>query len=135
MSTLTPLTLRLAEFLGLYMIAAGILLVRRPGTIARMLDELSASAMLAFVAGLLGWAIGAAILLVHHHLSDPLAAVVTLIGWLSLVEGLVVIALPEPLLRLVRSAAPYGRAWGVVSLVLGILVFLAGLTGRADLIP
>lgn len=135
MATLTPLTLRLAEALGLYMVAAGILMLRRPATIARMLGELETSAMLTFTAGLTGWTIGTAILLVHHHLSDPLAAIVTLIGAFSFVEGLVVIALPEPLLRIVRLAAPYGRAWGAVSLALGAALFLAGLTGRADAIP
>lgn len=135
MSTLAVLTLHLALLLGLYMVAAGILMLRRPGTVARMLDELEASAMLAFLAGLLGWTIGAAILLVHHHLTDPLAAIVTLIGLFSLIEGLAVIAVPGPVLRLVRRVAGWGRPWGAVSLVAGLALILAGLTGRADLIP
>jgi hypothetical protein len=80
------------------------------------------------------FAVGAALVLVHDIWTDPLAIVVTLIGYVALVKGALLLAVPGPLIRIGHWSLSFTRAWAIVSILLGILLFLAGLTGRATVI-
>ncbi len=131
--TTTPLTLALAKALGLYMIAAGLSGVAAPQRWRDMIDGLRASPALAYVTGVLVLAIGAAIVLVHGVWSDPLAIVVSLIGWAGLIEGVALIAYPEPVLALGASLVRPGatRPFAILAIVLGAALLAAGFLGRA----
>jgi uncharacterized protein YjeT (DUF2065 family) len=131
-TTLTILTLRLAEAIGLYLIVIGLSGLSAPQRWRALMDELIASPALQMTMGVLVFAIGVTLAMIHSFLSDPLAIVVTLIGWAALLEGALLIAVPGPLLRLGLWSLNYTRIWAIVSLLLGILLALAGLTGRAD---
>jgi len=56
---------------------------------------------------------------------------VSLIGYVALIEGALLLAVPDPLIKIGRWSVQFTRAWAIVSIVLGILLFLAGLIGRA----
>jgi uncharacterized protein YjeT (DUF2065 family) len=133
--TLTVLTLDLATAIGLYGIAAGIGLLRAPDRMRAMVDDLVRVPGLGFALGLGMFAIGTAILIPHHILYDPLSVIVTVLAALFALEGLVLIAAPQLLTGLARPFLANPRLWAIVSLVLGLLMLLAGLTGRADALP
>jgi len=132
--TLTVLTLDLATAIGLYWIAAGIGLLVAPQRMRAMVDDLRAPS-LSYALGLGLFAIGTAILIPHHVLHDPLGVIVTVIAALLALEGLVLIAFPQALIRIAEPFLGHARLWAIVSLVLGVLMLLAGLTGRADALP
>lgn len=129
--TVSPLTLMLAEAMGLYLILVGLSGLSAPQRWRDMMDELSASSAMQMTMGVGVFAIGVAIAIAHSHLTDPLAIVVTLIGWTALLEGALLIAVPRPLLRIGYWSIRFTRIWAIASLVLGILLGLAGLTGTA----
>jgi len=133
-STLTVLTLQLAQAIGLYALAAGILLVTRPDRLGAILDDMERSAGLTYAFGLAAFAIGIAILIPHHVTGDPLGLVVTLGAVGAIAEGLLLIAVPSAFFVIARPFVPAARLWGVAAVVIGIVLFLAGLTGRADAI-
>jgi uncharacterized protein YjeT (DUF2065 family) len=133
--TLTVLTLDLATAIGLYGIAAGIGLLTAPDRMRAMVDDLVRVPGLGFALGLGMFAIGTAILIPHHILYDPLSVIVTVLAALFALEGLVLIAAPQLLTGLARPFLANPRLWAIVSLVLGLLMLLAGLTGRADALP
>lgn len=132
MTTLTVLTLRLAEAIGLYLLLVGLSGLSAPQRWRAIMNELVASPALQMAMGVLVFAIGVTLAMVHSILADPLAILVTLIGWAALLEGALLIAVPGPLLRLGLWSLNYTRIWAIVSLILGILLALAGLLGRAD---
>jgi uncharacterized protein YjeT (DUF2065 family) len=131
-TTLTVLTLRLAEAIGLYLLLVGLSGLSAPQRWRAIMNELVASPALQMAMGVLVFAIGVTLAMVHSILADPLAILVTLIGWAALLEGALLIAVPGPLLRLGLWSLNYTRIWAIVSLILGILLALAGLLGRAD---
>jgi uncharacterized protein YjeT (DUF2065 family) len=133
--TLTVLTLDLAIAIGLYWIAAGIGLLTAPERMRAMVDDLDRVPGLAIGLGAGLFAIGVAMLIAHHVLYDPLSVIVTVLAAILAAEGLMLIACPQPLLRLARPFLDQARLWAIVSLVLGVLMLLAGLTGRADALP
>ncbi|HKY80868.1 MAG TPA: DUF2065 domain-containing protein [Sphingobium sp.] len=134
MTTISVLTLRLAEVFGLYMIIVGIGGFAAPQRWRAMMDDLERSPGLVMAMGFAVFAVGAALVLIHSIWTDPLAVIVSLIGYVALVEGALLLAVPAPLVRIGRWSLSFTRAWAILSIVLGIFLFLAGLTGRATVI-
>ena len=134
MDTISVLTLRLSEAIGLYMIVVGIGGLTAPQRWRAMMEDLERSPGLVMALGFPVFAVGAALILIHSIWTDPLAVIVSLIGYVALVEGALLLAVPGPLIRIGRWSVQFTRAWAIVSIVLGILLFLAGLTGRATVI-
>ncbi|KKW93514.1 DUF2065 family protein [Sphingobium chungbukense] len=134
MDSISVLTLRLAELIGLYMIVVGIGGLGAPLRWRQMMDDLEHSPALVMELGFSVFAVGAALVLIHSIWRDPLSVIVSAIGHVVLIEGALLLAVPAPLLRIGRWSLNFTRAWAIVSIVFGILLFLAGLTGRATVI-
>lgn len=132
MTTATSLTLHLAQAIGLYMIVAGLSGLAAPQRWQAIVDDLARSAGLQMVMGVTVFAIGAALAISHSILVDPLAIIVTVAGWLALLEGALLIATPGPLIRIGQASLRFTRIWAFASIALGLFLALAGLMGRAD---
>ncbi len=133
MDTISVLTLRLAEIIGLYLIVMGIGGVANPQRWRAIMDDLNRSPGLVVALGFAVFAVGATLVLVHSIWTDPLAIMVSLIGYVALIEGATLLAVPGPLIRIGHWSTNFIRAWAITALVLGLLLFLAGLTGRATI--
>src|SRR5690606_28844451 len=123
----------LAEALGLYLILVGLSGLAAPQRWRAVMDDLAESPGLQMTMGVGVFTIGVAIAIAHSRLSDPLAIIVTVIGWLALLEGALLIVTPRPLLRIGRWSCGFTRFWAIVAIVLGVLLALAGLTGKVGL--
>ena len=132
-TTTIPLTLSLAIAIGLYMVAGGLSGLINDNLWPRVLDGFRSSPALTYLAGIVTFAIGATLIMVHSVWTDPLAGFISLIGWVAAAEGLVIIAKPDLLLdlsaSLIKPALTRGFSIGVI--VLGAVLLLLGLTGRA----
>jgi uncharacterized protein YjeT (DUF2065 family) len=129
------LTLQLAQALGLYAMAAGIGILTAPDRFRAVIGEMEASPGLTYAFGVAAFAIGTAILIPHHLLADPLAALVTVLAACAAIEGLLLLAAPQILIAVARPFVAQPRLWGIVALVLGLVLFFLGFTGRADALP
>lgn len=135
-TTSTTLTLSLATAMGVYMIAGGL-----SGLLSRdrwrgILDEFMARPGLTYISGVAVFVIGVAIIMAHNIWTDPLAVVVSLIGWIAAIEGLVLIAYPDPLLKWSLSFVRPGavKAFAVGTIVVGVVLLVLGLTGTAGVV-
>ena len=130
--TAAPVTLQLAMLIGGLSLASGIGGWRHPEIWPEMFEELERSPGLAFAVGLIGALLGALILVLPGGWTDPLAFAVSLVGLLELAGGLVMLALPQAYVRLVRPlVAGRTRLWAGFAILLGLAFLLAGLLGRA----
>jgi hypothetical protein len=132
MDTDSVLTLRLAEAIGLYVAATGAGALVAPERWRAIGPELERSPGLVLLMGIVTFAIGSAMLGVHHALTDPLADIVTAIAAIAAVEGLLLLVTPEAMIAFGRPFMARPRLWAMFALVAGIALFLAGLTGRAN---
>ena len=132
MTTAIPLTLHLLVLIGVYEFAAGIAgLTRRISWLA-ILDEFDRSPALSFITGFMVFALGGVIILVHCIWSDPLAIIVSAVGWIAAVEGLLLMVAPGPLFAFSRGLVGNQKLISLLAIVFGLLLILLGLTGRAD---
>ena len=131
MDTVSVLTLRLAQAIGIYLAVVGIGGVIRRERWQAIIAEFERAPALTFVTGSVTFAIGAAIFGVHHTLQDPLAAIVTVFAAAILIKGLLLVAIPDALFGLVRPLAGFIRVWPMIALIVGVILFALGYTGRA----
>ncbi len=106
----------LAALIGLYFICGGIAILRDRKVMAGMMQSLADQPMLSYISGVMAFAIGGTILAVHSLWTGWLAGFVTLVGWVALAEGVLLIAAREPFLRFVSKLKLDNRFGTVLSL-------------------
>ena len=120
----------LAVSLGLYMVAAAIGLLTERNSYATMIDELRENTALGFLTGAFVLALGAAMVAVHNLWTGPLAIVVSILAWWTLVKGVLLLAIRRPFLGLV-NVVPFksvnGVPFGIAVIVFGAVLLYAGL--------
>ena len=130
MTTSISLTLYLLVLIGAYEFAAGLAGFSGRMSWTSMIAEFERSPALTFVTGFMAFAIGGAITIGHHHWTDVPAAIVSAVGWIAIVEGILIMVSPKPLLLLVRPIARGQRAVSVFAMMFGAALILLGLTAR-----
>lgn len=134
LETLIPLTLVLARAFGVVMIAVALAALLSPARMTAALAEFERSPGLTFISALFAVVLGLALVILHSVWADFPAALVSLLGWVILVKGILLLAAPGGLLKLGAAAASSDslvRAWGAFALLLGIVYLAIGLLGRA----
>ena len=132
MTTAIPLTLHLLVLIGLYELAAGVAGFTGRIDWRAMMDEFERSPSLSFVTGFMVFVIGGVMVMSHHHWTDLLAIIVSLIAWIALIEGLTIMIVARPLLVFFRPVVANQRAISIFAALFGVILILLGLTGRAD---
>lgn len=118
----------LAALFGLYFVAAGIGLLSDPDSISDMMTELTGQPTLGFLGAIIAFSIGAAVVAVHNNWDSLLAAIVSLIGWVSLAEGVAMLALRQRFLGWFRGMARSPgivKGFGVATPILGLALIVA----------
>jgi hypothetical protein len=129
-------TTYLARLIGLYCLLAGlIMLVHREGMIAGV-EALVLDAALLLILGVIIVAAGLAVILAHNIWSGgALPVVVTLIGWLTLIKGLVLWLLSPPAAaQLYLQQLHYPQLYylyAAVTLLIGVYLTVGGFRATA----
>jgi hypothetical protein len=132
--TLIPLTITLARAYGVVILAVALAALLSPARMKATLEDFERSAGLSFLAALFAVTLGMTLVIVHSVWADFPAALVSLLGWAILIKGILLLAVPEGLLKLgsaLASSASMVRAWGVFALVLSIVYLVIGFAARA----
>jgi hypothetical protein len=129
--TASPATTFAALLTGAVCLASGMAAMLLPLDGAEAVEELEHSPMLAVSAAFAAIAVGAFVILLHRSWADPLAILVSAIGWAIFLEGLVLLGLPRLYVRIARPILRRPRNWGLFALALGAFLIAAGLTARA----
>lgn len=90
-----PLTISLAKLIGPAALAVGLGILLSKNYYAKAYRNLEKESVALFASGLLALVIGIAIVGNHNLWDNPLAGFVSLIGWLSIAKGLLVIIFPK----------------------------------------
>ena len=92
------------------------------GAFPALAEQVSREPALIFLSGVLLFVAGLAIVRVHNVWSGGWPALVTILGWLALIGGLIRILLPT---RLAEMAAGFGQNTGLIT-VAGIVLLVIG---------
>lgn len=126
------IVLTLTTLIGLYFTAAGIGVLVERDNINAMFQELVDQPMLGYLAGVVAFVTGGAILAVHNEWGDLLSAFISLIGWAALIEGVLMLAVRRWFLGLFAGltfSSTAITAIGSTTVLAGLILLWAGLTG------
>jgi hypothetical protein len=132
MTTAIPLTLHLLVLIGLYELVAGVAGLTGRIDWRAMTEEFVRSPSLSFVTGFMVFTIGGVMIMAHHHWTDILAIIVSLVGWIALLEGILMMIASKPVLIFFRPLIGSQKAISLFAIAFGLALILLGLTGRAD---
>ncbi len=123
--------LSLTEFLalafGLYMIAAGVGLLYEGENYNQIIVEFKDNAAIGYIAGIMVFALGVVIIRVHNDWSSVVAGVVSLIGWVALIEGVLMLAFRRAFLGFftkINFSLLIINGFAVICLVLGVWLII-----------
>ncbi len=126
-----PVTQILAALIGLYFICGGIAILNDRKVMTGMMQSLAEQPLLGYLGGVLAFAIGGTILAVHSLWTGWLASFVTLVGWVALAEGVLLIAARERFLSIVSKVNLDGRFGTIMSFA---IIGLGGVLLAASLL-
>jgi len=129
---MSPLTIFLAKFLGLYCIIVALAMMTRKQSAIATVKALIANPPLLLLVEVIGLAGGLAMILGHNIWSGgALPVIVTLVGWLMAIRGAGLLALSQDATTKLFEALQYERLFYFYmggTLVLGLYLTFAGFT-------
>ncbi len=108
MTAISDISAWLAIGFGAYVLAPSIGGLLEPERWVKMFEELENSPSLQFIAGVLTFFLGFAILAVNPS-GSALSVLVSTIGWFELIEGLLIFVIPRQIFGVGRRLAGQGR--------------------------
>jgi hypothetical protein len=125
-----PLTIFLAKLLGLYLIAVASAMAVNKTAMVATVDEIMRNRPLLMLSAILALSVGLALVVGHNvWTGGALPVFVTLIGWASLLKGLVFLLLPSQLSLRYYAALHYEKffyVYAFATLSMGFWLFLEG---------
>jgi hypothetical protein len=128
-------TIFLSKLMGLFLVLVGLSMLIQGRLIAETFDGMMRDAPLLFIVGIIAIACGLAIVLVHNRWTGGvLPVVVTILGWATLLKGIMLLFLPPPVRISIFEALRYGQLiylYATIDLAIGIYLTIAGFKATA----
>lgn len=125
-------TLILARILGAYILIVGAGLLVQRQLVAEIVDRFRTDAVLAWTVAVFELLAALILIAIHNDWSNPLAVVVTLIGWAAAAEATLLILIGRRYVSLIAPLA-HGRAvivWGAIAVLGGAAMLIFGFIGQ-----
>jgi hypothetical protein len=131
-----PLTVFLGRLLGLYTLITGLWVLADKQEVVSTLPDILGNRPLLIIIAIIALVVGLAIVLGHNIWSGgALTILVTLIGWISLLRGLLILFLPPAATRQILEVMQFERFFYIyvaIPLILGAYLTYLGFTARAS---
>jgi uncharacterized membrane protein len=130
---MSPLTRYLSRLLGVFLLVTAVSEWTQPGLLTIVAPGMIGQPALWWVSGMLTFAGGLAIVLGHNVWSDPAAAVVSLLGWITAIKGAGLLLIPAAGWKAVLDAMHYPSHFGIYTIlpaVAGAYLTYAGFIRR-----
>ncbi len=123
------LSIVVAKILALVYISSGIAALSGKISFNKMVEEYERSQGLTFLSGFITIAFGVFLVEYHNIWARNWTVLITVIGWLSLFKGVMLIAFPQSILMFSRWHRNTFR-WGILMIIFGLVFGYFGFIAR-----
>ena len=123
------LTLFLAQVMGVYFLVVGVGALLNPSRMTSAVKEAQRSHLLPYFDGAVALIVGLLIVLNHNLWDGLLETLVSLVGWVAVVEGILMMLLPQKTISAMLQkflGAHLGKLVAIVTIVLGLYFVYEG---------
>lgn len=110
-----------SRVIGPYIVIACVAAVVRASDMQALFSELDANSMLTWLSGVLAVVFGLIVVAFHPYWRGAAAIVVSVVGWLGVLEGLLFLIFPAPVVSLADSMVGAQALWVPFCIVLGLV--------------
>lgn len=115
------LSVFIAKIFALIYVASGIAVLIGNLDLNKIVSNLKESTALTFIAGCVGIIVGTALVQYHNLWVSHWRIIITIIGWIMLIGGVITVITPNLLFRM-KGFTRYGKPWGVFMILFGLLM-------------
>ncbi len=122
-------TLFLAQIMGVYFFVSGVGILMNPERIKNAMGDIKQSYIIPYFDGVIALIVGLLIVLSHNIWDGLLTSLVSLVGWISVLEGVLMLTFPQKTISAMIQklmGANLGRFMGVVLVVVGLYFIYNG---------
>ena len=123
------LTIFLAQIMGVYILVSGLSGLLYGERMQKALTEATKSYLLPYFDGAIALIVGLIVVLTHNIWTGSVATLVTLIGWIILIEGFAMLLLPHKTLVSFAqkfSSKQMAMGWSVLAVIVGAFLTYQG---------
>ena len=102
-----------------------------PTSYKKILEDLSENESVAYLGGMIAFVIGFLLIALRSTITQDASMIITIFGWMSLIKGLLMIAVPKPILKIVKFFSKkkgFLLFGATITLFLGIVLIYIGFT-------
>lgn len=119
---LMELSIFLAQILGLVYIVTGLGIIADKSRFRALYDEMLRDAPLIYVMGMSSLVVGYIIVAFHNIWVSEWPVLITIVGWLALIKGVLIVVAPKVVLKRGRFWLTRMNLAGLATLVLGLVL-------------
>ena len=120
------LSVFLAKVLGLYLVIVAPAALLNRKHFPRLIKEFSDSLAIVVLSGLVALVLGLLLVVSHNVWTADWRVIITLLGWLTLIKGIVRFAFPDKVARLWTAASRWWATVLVAFFILGVYLTYKG---------
>jgi hypothetical protein len=128
-------TRQFARILGPYLVIAGVAAIMRAAQMKMMLAEFSNIGVASWITGALVLVVGLTIVALHQNWHGAAAIAVSALGWLTLLKGALLLAMPKVSAATAAFMIDRNGWWQALMVLMIILGFFLTYVGWAEAIP
>ena len=114
------LSIFIAKIISIIYISSGIAVLIGTVDLNKLVEEFDKSPTMTYLAGCFGIIFGMILVNYHNHWVSNWTVLITLIAWIMLIGGILVIVFPKSILHY-KKFATGSRYWGIFMILLGIV--------------
>ena len=114
------LSILVARIVALTYLSAGIAALSGKISFSKVVEEFEKNTALTFIAGLISIVLGMILVTYHNIWVKNWTVLITIIGWMSLLKGIMLIVLPQSI-SFFKNWYKNTRAWGFLMITVGLI--------------
>lgn len=125
-------TIFLAKFVGIFLLILGVSMTMKRKMVTQIIHDLFGNRTLTYFVGLMEFIGGLLFVLYHNLWGSTLETVITIFGWLLLIEGVLYMLMSRDTMRKIISRLHSAKVYyflSIVYLIIGAIVAYQGFSG------
>ena len=123
------------QILSLVYIAVGIGILINPGFYKKLFEDFVENASVLYLGGITALVVGYLILAFHNTWTKDLSVTITIVGWLALIKGIVILVQPKIMIALSKAMAKKSilRIEAIAVIILGLAFSFLGFCPKSPI--